>query len=893
MKNILLKIAPHAAAVIIFLIIAQLFFSIENADYSLRQSDIEHVMGMSKELVDYRMMNDGQEALWSNNMFGGMPGYQTNVLYPSNILRQIDAFIKLYQYPASGTLFMCMLGFYIFCLCVRINPWLGIAAGIAFGLSTINVLYLGAGHTSKVNAIAYMAPALGGVLLAYRGKWILGAAVFALFFGLHVAASHLQMTYYLAFLLGAVALAEFIHLLVKKEWIYALKTSAVLLAATIISILPNLGSLLTTYEYSKLTTRGKSDLTITAEGATKDDADKEGLKPDYILQYNMAAGEWFSVFLPNAKGGNSAYIKSDKKVLQTVPSKLREQVGDMNRYWGEQEFSGGAFYFGAFIMFLFAVALIFSKDNLKWPFLALTLLVIALSVKELTKLNTFFIFDFPYYNKFRDHKMMLVLLQVMAPALAFIFIDSLLKTELNAKLRKFLLIGTGAVLVIGAVLCLVPTASGELMSAGDKEMFDQYEAQYEGNGNALNQIDDMRTALINVRSEIYKEDGKRSLLLFVIAAFLLVGLALQKLKWYVLAPALALVITGDMWTASERYMNDSKREGQYLHYVKTGDKYFPYSPDKCDMAILEKEKINVPNFESEADALQQKYLSTTPYKNVKDKAKPAMAAQFGALGLNSNYRVLLGSRGVFTDASIPYFHKSLGGYHAAKLKRYQEIIDFYLTQEINAFSEALQSRSIPKVDSVLATSKIINMLNAKYVKYAAEAPPIENKNAMGNAWFVKDIAYAASADEEISKIATTDISNTAVVHNDFKQHATSASGIDSTSVASLTEYGTNYFKYTAATPVAAPLIFSEIYYPEGWICKIDNNEVPYFRANYILRGVQVPAGEHTIEWNFEPASYKKGVTLNWIGSFTLLGVLLLVFGWNIKSQIKIYTDSKA
>jgi uncharacterized membrane protein YfhO len=198
---------------------------------------------------------------------------------------------------------------------------------------------------------------------------------------------------------------------------------------------------------------------------------------------------------------------------------------------------------------------------------------------------------------------------------------------------------------------------------------------------------------------------------------------------------------------------------------------------------------------------------------------------------------------------------------------------------------------MPKVDSVLATSKVINMLNAKYVKYSAEAPPIENKNAMGNAWFIKDITIAESADEEISKIATTDIASAAVVHTEFKQSAKSASAVDSTSVATLTEYGTNYYKYTASTPVEAPLIFSEIYYPEGWTCKIDNNEVPYFRANYILRGVQVPAGEHTIEWSFEPASYKKGVTLNWIGSFTLLGLLLIVFGWNIKSQIKTYTDT--
>ncbi len=883
MKTILLKLLPHALAVIVFIIVAQLFFSLENADYSVRQADIEHVMGMSKELVDYRFDSEGQEALWANNMFAGMPGYQTNVLYPSNLLKQIDQLMKFYQDPSTGTLFMCMLGFYIFCLCVRINPWLGIAAGIAFGLSTINVLYLGAGHTSKINAVAYMAPTLGGLLLAYRGKWILGAAVFALFFGLHIAATHLQMTYYLAFLLGAVALAEFIKLIVQKQITYALKTSAVLLIALFIGAAPNLGSLLTTYEYSKLTTRGKTDLTITAEGTVKDDADKEGLKPDYILQYNMSGREWMTSFIPNAKGGSSAYIKSDKKMLKTVPSNVREQVGDMNHYWGDQDSTAGAFYFGAFIMFIFFVALIFSKDNLKWPFIALTLLVIGLSAKELTGLNEFFIFDFPFYNKFRDHKMMLVLLQLMAPALAFIFIDGLLKSELSKNARKYLLIGTSAVLLIGIIICVVPKSTGDLLSSGDVAMFDQYETQYKDKADVLNQIDDMRVALMNVRGEIYKADGQRSLLLFLIAAAIVVVLVLRKAKWYIIVPIVTVVIAADMWTVSTRYMNEEKREGQYLHYVKAADKYFPYAPDACDMAILEKEKVGISDFEAQASALEEKYLSKVPYKNVKDKSKHAYASQFGALSLNSNYRVLLASRGTFSDATVPYFHKSIGGYHAAKLKRYQEMIDFYISNELTGISDAIQARDQQKVDSAMAVSKVLNMLNTKYIKYSAEAPPIENKNAMGNAWFVKDIQFVSSADDEMKNIAELDVNNAAIVHDEFKANARSASSMDSTAIASMTEYGTKNFKYAVSTPVEAPLIFSEVYYPAGWMCKIDNNEVPYFRANYALRGVMVPAGEHTVEWSFEPASYKKGVMFNWIGSFTLLALLFLVFGVNMKN----------
>ncbi|MFN0030691.1 MAG: YfhO family protein [Flavobacteriales bacterium] len=894
MKSILLKMLPHAVAVLVFVIAAQLFFSLENDEYSLRQSDIHHVMGMAKELADYRMMNDGEEALWSNNMFGGMPGYQTNVLYPSNVLRMIDEVIKLGQDPATGTLFMCMLGFYIFCLCVRINPWLGIAAGLAFGLSTINVLYLGGGHTSKVNAIAYMAPTLGAMLLALRGRLLLGAGLFALFFGLHIAASHLQMTYYLAFLLGAVGLGELIKLLIEKKWTYAIKSVGSLVAALLIGAAPNMGSLLTTYEYSKLTTRGKTELTITPpkeEGVTPT-SEGDGLSPDYILQYNMAGREWMAVFLPNAKGGNTSAIENDKQVLAKVPSKVRKQVGSMNRYWGEQEYSGGAIYFGAFVFFLFVLALIFGKDHLRWPFLVLTLLVIGLSAKELTGLNKFFIYDFPYFNKFRDHKMMLVLLQIMAPALAFIFIDGLLKTTITNNVRKYLLIGTAALLVIGIVVCLMPSSTGSILSNADINMFEQYEQEYADSPQALEQIDQMQTALINVRKHIYTSDGQRSLMLMVVGAALVAGLAFGKLKWYMVAPAAAVIIMADMWSVSSRYMNEEKKEGQYKYYEKNADKYFPYEPDKCDIAILEKEKVNVPDFNSKADALKEKYLSTEPYKKIKDKDKIETAAQFGALALNSNYRVLLASQGAFADATVPYFHKSIGGYHAAKLKRFQEVKEFYIDKELKAFTEAMQTRDPQAVDSVTHTMKVLNMLNTRYIKFSPQAPPMANKKAMGNAWFVAEVKIANTADEEMEGIRTLDIGNAAIVHKDFLSIVKSADldMTDSTAKVTLDKYSTNYLKYTATTPTDAPLIFSEVYYPEGWKCSIDGNEVPAFRANYLLRGVMVPAGMHTVEWEFSPASYIKGVTINKIGSALLLLLVLGALGWSVRDYFKTKVD---
>lgn len=290
-KQIAFKFLPHAAAVLVFVIVAHVFFSMIGNGYTIKQHDIQNVMGMAKEIQDYRLMNNGEEPLWAGNMFAGMPAYQTTVIYSTNILRTIDKVIKLGMQPTIGTLFMCMLGFYIFGLCLRINPWLSIAGGVAFGLCTINILYLGGGHTSKINAISYMAPTIGAFILTFRGRLLLGAALFALFFGLGLTSNHFQMTYYLGFLLALVGLSEMIRLSIQKNFTTAAKATGLLALAAAIGILPNVGNLLTTYEYSKYTTRGTSELTIKADESNTMAPDQEGLSDDYILNYNMSAGE--------------------------------------------------------------------------------------------------------------------------------------------------------------------------------------------------------------------------------------------------------------------------------------------------------------------------------------------------------------------------------------------------------------------------------------------------------------------------------------------------------------------------------------------------------------------------------------------------------------------------
>ncbi len=900
MKSIFMKMLPHIVAVIVFLVIASTFFSLLGDEYSLKQHDIQNVMGMSKEFTDYRYLT-GEEGLWSNNMFGGMPAYQTSMEYPSNLLKPVDRILKLFTSPTVGAIYMCMFGFYILMLCLRVNPWLAIVAAVSFGLSSFNIIYLGAGHTSKVNAIGYMAPILGALILTYRGRVLLGSALFALFLGLHLMSNHLQMTYYLLFLLGAVGLAEMIRLIVQKQLKSALIGTGALFLAGALGLMPNMAGILTTYEYSKYTTRGATELTLVAPGRAEDQAPTNGLRPDYILEYNMAPGELWAIMIPNAKGGSSSVsIAENKEAMQKAPRTARENLAMFPQYWGEQGSSSGAFYFGAAMLFLFAMALMFSKDSLKWPFLFLSVLVIFLSMKELHGLNQFFIEKVPMYNKFRDSKMIHILLQIIVPAFGMMYVDSLLKNGVATSMRKWIWGGAGLLVFIMVMVMAKPTITGPLMSPYDIDSIDNLLTQYKSDPNSVKAINELESGLIDVRTYIFEKDAKRSLMIMLIAAGLLVAISFNKLKWYFFAGAMMVVVTVDMWSVSSRYMNEEKRKNprtekmEYKYYSKSEDRVLPFTPDRCDDFILQAEKGSVKDFESKVIALQEKIEESPVFVGVKDKSKFKFSAEYGVLMLNTDFRVLLANRGTFSEANVPYFHKSLGGYHAAKLKRYQELIDFYLMQEITTITDAFGTGNIESVDSALATCNAINMLNTKYVKYSGEAPPIDNSmNALGNAWFVQNIKMIPSADEEMTSIADLNPAISAVVHQEFSGIVKEPTQVDSTAFITLTEYASKILTYSSHSSTEAPAIFSEIYYPAGWVCRIDGNEVPTFRANYVLRGVMIPAGDHTVEWSFEPKTYSQGIMINWVGSFSLLFFVIAVLGLNVKQGLNEVVNTKA
>jgi len=879
-KALIQALLPHAAALAIFITLSSAYFSPVWKGYELRQGDIDHWRGMSKEVMDYRMLY-GDEALWTNSMFGGMPAYQISTLHGSNLMRPVIVALRLGLPGPVGVLFLAMLGFYIFALCLRINPWLGIAGAIAFGFSTINILYLGAGHAAKVNAIAFMPPVLGGLILAFRGKAFTGAVIFMLFLALHITANHLQMTYYLAILCGLVAVSESARLLIQKQTGVWLRAAGMLTLAAILAVLPSMSNLLTTAEYSKFTTRGKSELTITPDGDLKSGSELTGLETTYILDYNFASGEQWSLFIPNAKGGQSAPIGNNKELLRKVSRDYREDIARQNQYWGAQRFTGGAFYFGAITMLLFVLGLIFCSDSLRWPFLLLALVALALSSKEYSGLNAFFIDSFPLYNKFRDSKMILVTVQLMAPAMALLFIQQLIKKQLWTMDRRIILGAAGTLVAITLLLVARPTVTGPLLSTEEVEMFDNYAIQFKGDSRQLAMVDDYRQSLEIVRTEIFRSDAIRSLLFMLFGLGICVLVFFRVIREWAAGIALAGLIAIDLWGIDQRYLSDSKVKSEYIAYVKADDKLIPYKPAPADLMILEEESTHA-DYASLKSDLHKAMKESPTFGRVRNKDLVEQVASFGALNLTSNYRVLnLGN--TFNDAATSYYHKSIGGYHGAKLKNYQEVIDFHLGQEIRSVIDSLKNRN---PIGGLAQANALNMLNTRYVVYNPDAPPIANPFALGNAWFVKEIIVAPTANEEILQIAEIDPSVQAVAQADVAQLLTAVPTIDSLQQVVLEEYSPRLQRYRSVSSVPGVIVFSEIYYPAGWVCRIDDVIIPHHRVNYILRAIPVEAGEHVIEWSFEPAVWQSSNRISMAGSLILI-LLVFVTGFReIRSRLR-------
>lgn len=807
-KQLINKILPHVIAVAIFLLSSAIYFSPQLKGFILHQGDQINYQGMSKEIRDFRE-DTGEEALWTNSMFGGMPAYQISVRH-TNLIDSIEnVVLKIIPRPIGYMVFL-MLGFYILLLCFGVNPWVAIIGAIAYGLTSLSILYLGAGHNAKVHAISFIPPIVGGIIYAYRKNIWIGSALVALFLSLHLAANHFQMTYYLLFLILAIFVVElYIHF--KKQLIPKfVKVSSFLLIAGVLGLLPNLTNFLLTYEYSKYTTRGDSELTISASQNNTSKAENDALDRDYIKQYSLGYGETWSLVIPNVKGGKMGYLGQNEKAMEVVSPNYKQMVSQQMSYWGEQLSSGGTFYFGASVFLLFLLGMFFVKDKIKWALLVVSLLAVLLSWKY-SGLTDWFIDNFPLYNKFRDTKMMLILVQLSFPLLGFLFVNKLLKDQQIDK-KRFLYI-SGGLAGLFFLFYIMPSVWFDFFSRNEVNQFNKLLGNYKGNPNAISQIRDLKTEIVNARIEIFKQDVLRSLFFVISTALVVYLFIVQKIKKNTFIIILGLLILVDLWFVDRRYLNDDNFQSKRKAEV-------PFQMTQADKFILQ------------------------------DK--------------DPNFRVFNLTVDPFSDASTSYFHKSIGGYHGAKLKRYQELIEFHISKN---------------------NMKVLNMLNTKYFIVADDnRQPFVQKNpeALGNAWFIEDYRIVPDANEEMLALNNFSPESEAIVDEQFEDFVAGKSFTkDTNSFIKLDSYEPNHLVYSAKCSDEELAVFSEIYYPKGWKAFIDGNPAKHFRVNYVLRAMVVPEGEHKIEFKFEPKSYYIGNKVSLFSSIILLLLVVFIFGKEI------------
>ncbi len=839
--NLNLKnLTPYLAAIVLFAILTLIYFRPLLSGKELKQGDIDRHKGMSKEIVDYREKHQS-EPLWTNSMFGGMPAYQISTLYPGNWLSFPDKAFKLFLPHPSGYLFLYFIGFFILLLCIGTDSWLAIVGALAYGLSSYFLIIIEAGHNSKANALGYLPALVGGIILLFKGRHWLGFALTSLFTAMELNANHVQISYYGYILISFLIFGYFLQAVKAKSIKSFFVALSLFIVASFIGVLPNAGNLLCTNEYGKLSTRGKTELTINEKLEKNSTNVTSGLDKDYATQWSYGIGETFTFLIPDYKGGASNSIKrADPNSLKKVNPEFRDQIAGMNAYFGDQPFTSGPVYIGAIVVFLALLGMLIVKNSLKWPLFFATLLTVALSWgSNFPTLTNIFMDYIPGYNKFRAVSMILVVAELTLPLLAMMAVNELLKKsnwkekiplKLKAdgfELKKIFYVA----LALTAGFCLLnyvaPEAFNNFQSNNEEQLLI---SEYVKSGYPEDQVKavvaQMMPELEKARMAIVKSDAIRSFIFILLAAGFIYLYFIQKIKRELLIAALGIFILIDLWTVATRYLNK--------------ESFVPKSQNEMDVSQ-----------KTEADEII-----------LADKSL--------------NKRVLNLTVNTFNDASTSYYHQSVGGYHGAKLKKYQELIDFHLMKEINRFykegGKYIGEDSL--MNSFLNSLQVLDMLNTKYIIIPAgeggrKAIPLLNKAANGNAWLVNEIKSVENADEEITALYDIDTKKQAVIRNNYANELGIKSNYAAKGTISLQSYEPNYLVYESQTDSEALAVFSEIYYPYGWNAFIDGQPAKHLCANYVLRAMPVPAGKHKIEFRFQPKTYETGNTIAMIGSLLL------------------------
>ena len=814
---------PDVLAVVLFALISfAYFFPADIEGKILYRHDSAASKGLGREMAEYKAQT-GEVTRWMNSVFSGMPTYQSAPEYTST--KGVQGALSVYHLFLPENVwyvFAYLLGFYILLRAFDFRQSLAVLGSIIWAFSTYFLIIIAAGHIWKVMALAYLPPMIAGVVLSYRGKYLWGFIVTAIFSAFEVNANHVQMTYYFLFVILFMIIAYLVDAIRKKELARFGKATAVCAAGAVIGICLNLSNLYHTWEYSKETMRGKSEL------VKKDVANQTstGLDRDYITQWSYGIDETWTLLVPNTKGGASVPLVESETAMKHADPNFAPIYQQLGQYWGEQPGTQGPVYVGAFVLMLFILGLFIVKGPMKWALLAATVLSVLLAWgKNFMPFTNFFIDYVPMYAKFRTVASILVIAEFTIPLLAMLALKKIVdEPEILTKRIKTVYLSFGLTGGIAILFALFPTLFfSDFISSNEMKALMTLPQEYV---NPV--IDNLR----DMREAVFTADCWRSALVVVIGTLCLLLFKARKLKANYMVGAIIVLCLIDLWQVNKRYLNNGM-------FVPKSEREAPIQETETDRIILQ------------------------------DKTD---------LG---NYRVLNLASNTFNENETSYFHNSIGGYHAAKLRRYQDMIDMYIAPEMGSLMQAVAQAGgdMSKVngDSIFP---VLNMLNARYFILPLQdrqTVPVQNPYVYGPAWYVDKLTYVDNANAEIERVGKMDIRHEAVADKRFEAQLKTAVKQDSTSVVKLTSYMSDRLTYDVNSSKGGVIVFSEVYYP-GWTATVDGQPVELGRVNYLLRAVNVAPGKHKIELAFHPKSVTTTETIAYVAyAVLLLAILLLAY----------------
>ena len=816
------KILPEVLVIVFFAVISfAYFFPADIEGKILFRHDSSAGVGAGQEQSQYKERT-GKMTRWTNSLFSGMPTYQMAPSYKSS--DTLGVAMKAYHLWLPENVwyvFVYLLGFYILMRAFDFRRWMAALGAIIWAFSSYFFIIIAAGHIWKVWALAYLPPMIAGVVLAYRGKYLWGLLVTAVFAAFEVNANHVQMTYYFLFPIFFMIVAYLVEAIREKKICHFLKATAICAVGALIGISLNISNLYHTWQYGQESMRGKSEL-VKKNSANQTNS---GLDRDYITQWSYGIGETWTLLVPNTKGGATIPLSESKTAMAKADPQFEQIYQQLGQYWGDQPMTAGPVYVGAFVLMLFILGLFIVKGPMKWALLAATILSILLSWgKNFMPLTDFFIDYVPMYSKFRTVASILVIAEFTIPLLAMLALKEIVDAKLPVyKTRKYLWISfalTGGVALLFALMPSVFFSS--FVSAQEAQALQQLPQEYVG--PIMNNLTEMRKA-------VFTADAWRSFFIICIGMLCLLLYQFKKLRKEYMIGAIIVLCLVDMWQVNKRYLNNDM-------FVPKSEREAAQPLTKADEFILQ------------------------------DKSDCG------------NYRVLNLSKSTFNENETSYYHKSIGGYHAAKLRRYQELIDAYIAPEINplmnAVAEAQGDMTAIKGDSIWP---VLNMLNMRYAIIPlqnGETAPLKNQYAQGNAWFVDQLTYVDNANQELAALGKMDLRHEAVADKKFQKQLGQSVAQDYNNVSvNLIAYEPNELKYDVKSAKGGVLVFSEIYYP-GWTATVDGQPVDVGRVNYVLRALQLKPGNHQVVLQFMPKSVDTTETIAYIAYGVLLLVILLV-----------------